>query len=130
MEEDRLIRGLRRGEPEALEALIRQYAGYAAAVAGLSRWDEDAQITVTLEELRISPLSLTFRVSYSAEVGIAEVGAGIEVIQKDGTSFVVNGGSGTVGPSFWQGFYAFKAPIPLDQIAYIQFGEHQILLPQ
>lgn len=34
MDEERLIRGLRRREPEALEALVRQYTAYGAAVAG------------------------------------------------------------------------------------------------
>ena len=93
---------------------------------------------VTLEELKLSPLSASFTLSYPAEGSWPFTQFEIELVCRDGSSIVVDGGNGfsDFGPDgqggrdYFYGVHAFDAPIPLDQIDHIQFGAYKLLLPE
>lgn len=99
--------------------------------AGATRWDEETQCTLQLDELRITPLSAVFRISYP-DGGAPQFPpeAGIEVVLTDGTVLTVLYGMGTSGAQGCNGSYAFDTPVPLEDIAYIRFGNYKLTLPQ
>lgn len=105
---------------------------------GAERWDPERERMVTLEELKLSPLSASFTLSYPAEGSWPFTQFEIELVCRDGSSIVVDGGNGfsDFGPDgqggrdYFYGVHAFDAPIPLDQIDHIQFGAYKLLLPE
>lgn len=103
--------------------------------AGATRWDTESETNVTLESLTVSPLSLSFTLSYPADAG-PFVHYQFEIVCKDGSAVAINGanGFGDPGPdgtgvlNYFYGVSAFDIPIPLDRIDHIQFGDYSLAL--
>lgn len=94
--------------------------------AGLTWSDEEYGYTSTLENLTLSPLSLTF--SYSATEPnnnriVPYVGP-LEVVLKDGSTVAISETAGMEGMEY----YVFAAPLDLSQVDYVKYGNHQISL--
>ena len=92
--------------------------------AGLTWTDEEYGYTSTLENLTLSPLSLTF--SYSATEPnnnriVPYVGP-LEVVLKDGSTVAISESAGMEGMEY----YVFAAPLDLSQVDYVKYGNHQI----
>ena len=92
--------------------------------AGLTWTDEEYGYTSTLENLTLSPLSLTF--SYSATEPnnnriVPYVGP-LEVVLKDGSTVAISETAGMEGMEY----YVFAAPLDLSQVDYVKYGNHQI----
>lgn len=97
-----------------------------------TRWNEEAQVTMRLDELRISPLSVLYRIScpYETPAQGTYLEAGIEVVLTDGSVITINVGQGTFDSRYAEAVYAFDSPVPLEQIDFIRFGECELTLPE
>lgn len=104
--------------------------------AGATRLDTETQAMVTLESLTLSPLSVSFTLSYPLDAGTF-VHYELVLVCKDGSAVTINGanGYGDPGPDgpggqdYFYGVSAFDIPIPLERIDHIQFGDCSIFLP-
>ena len=104
--------------------------------AGAVRLDTETQAMVTLESLTLSPLSVSFTLSYPPDAG-PFVHYELVLVCKDGSTVTINGanGYGDPGPDgpggrdYFYGVSAFDIPIPLERIDHIQFGDCSIFLP-
>ena len=104
--------------------------------AGAAHPDTETQAVVTLESLTLSPLSVSFSLSYPADAG-PFVHYELVLVCKDGSTVTINGANGYAAPGpdgpggrdYFYGVRAFDIPIPLERIDHIQFGDCSILLP-
>ncbi|MGM9587212.1 MAG: DUF4179 domain-containing protein [Candidatus Limivicinus sp.] len=100
--------------------------------AGITTVCPDTGYTVRLDRMSISPLCLSREYSYEeyqAAPGMPDApGPGYTaVVMKDGSEAEIVGvGMGTSGKTAAKGYYYFAAPIDIDQVAYIQWGDVQI----
>ena len=105
--------------------------------AGAVRLDAETQTAVTMESLTLSPLSVSFILSYPSDAG-PFVHYELTFVCKDGSAVTINGanGYGDPGPDgpggrdYFYGVSAFDIPIPLERIDHIQFGDCSIFLPE
>jgi len=105
--------------------------------AGAARLDTETQAMVTLESLTLSPLSVSFTLSYPPNADHF-VHYELTLVCKDGSAVTINGanGYGDPGPDgpggqdYFYGVSAYDIPIPLEQIDHIHFGDHSIFLSE
>lgn len=98
-------------------------------VAGLTWTDETYGFTITLEEMTLTPLSLTARYTATQPNDPrVEPGAGpLEVVLKDGRAVTALKGSAPDGNGC--AVQVFDAPLDLEQVACVRWGGYQIQLP-
>lgn len=107
------------GEPRAV---------VEADTAGAVWYDETHQNTLVLEKLSFSSLSLTYRIHYDTPESATLADTGIRLVLADGTEIPVDGGSGTAGGTFMEGTTYFDAPVPLEQVDHVLFGDIRVEL--
>lgn len=98
-------------------------------VAGLTWTDETYGFTITLEEMILTPLSLTARYTATQPNDPrVEPGAGpLEVVLKDGSTVsALNKGTPDMNGCAVQ---VFDTPLDLEQVACVRWGGYQIQLP-
>lgn len=106
-------------------------------VEGLTR-EDPVFGTITLQQVELSPLSMTCKYSYEQDgmederLVLPSLNPGLSVVLQDGTVLEPNQGTGSSTPAECtsEGYLLFSSPVDLDQVAYIQFGDHQIPLPE
>lgn len=99
-------------------------------VAGLTWTNETYGFTVTLEEMTLTPLSLTaWYTATQPNDPRVEPGAGpLEVVLKDGSTVsALNNGTPDMNGCAVQ---VFDTPLDLEQVAYVRCGGHRITLPE
>lgn len=105
---------------------------------GAVRWDGETRRMVTLETLTLSPLSTAFTLTYPSdpEAPTPFVHFALELVFRDGSSLVVDSANGQGGPvpdtpglARFTGVDSFDAPLDLNQLDHIQFGEYRLELP-
>ena len=93
-------------------------------------WEDTAnQNTLTLDYLRISPLGVTYRIACTDAMKVPMDDVGIDLLLDDGTLLSLGMGNGTFGPDYLESTWTFDAPIPLDRIDAILFGNQTLTLP-
>ena len=107
------------GEPRAV---------VEADTAGAVWYDETHQNTLVLEKLSFSSLSLTYRMHYDTPESATLADTGIRLVLADGTEIPVDGGSGTAGGTFMEGTTYFDAPVPLERVDHVLFGDIRVEL--
>ena len=107
------------GEPRAV---------VEADTAGAVWYDETHQNTLVLEKLSFSSLSLTYRIHYDTPESATLADTGIRLVLADGTEIPVDGGSGTAGGTFMEGTTYFDAPVPLERVDHVLFGDIRVEL--
>ena len=107
------------GEPRAV---------VEADTAGAVWYDETHQNTLVLEKLSFSSLSLTYRIHYDTPESATLADTGIRLVLADGTENPVDGGSGTAGGTFMEGTTYFDAPVPLERVDQVLFGDIRVEL--
>ena len=96
--------------------------------AGAVWYDETHQNTLVLEKLSFSSLSLTYRIHYDTPESATLADTGIRLVLADGTEIPVDGGSGTAGGTFMEGTTYFDAPVPLERVDHVLFGDIRVEL--
>ena len=91
-------------------------------------YDETHQNTLVLEKLSFSSLSLTYRMHYDTPESATLADTGIRLVLADGTEIPVDGGSGTAGGTFMEGTTYFDAPVPLERVDHVLFGDIRVEL--
>ena len=91
-------------------------------------YDETHQNTLVLEKLSFSSLSLTYRIHYDTPESATLADTGIRLVLADGTEIPVDGGSGTAGGTFMEGTTYFDAPVPLERVDHVLFGDIRVEL--
>ena len=99
-----------------------------ADTAGAVWYDETHQNTLVLEKLSFSSLSLTYRMHYDTPESATLADTGIRLVLADGTEIPVDGGSGTAGGTFMEGTTYFDAPVPLERVDHVLFGDIRVEL--
>ena len=107
------------GEPRAV---------VEADTAGAVWYDETHQNTLVLEKLSFSSLSLTYRIHYDTPESATLADTGIRLVLADGTEIPVDGGSGTAGGTSMEGTTYFDAPVPLERVDHVLFGDIRVEL--
>ena len=107
------------GEPRAV---------VEADTAGAVWYDETHQNTLVLEKLSFSSLSLPYRIHYDTPESATLADTGIRLVLADGTEIPVDGGSGTAGGTFMEGTTYFDAPVPLERVDHVLFGDIRVEL--
>ena len=107
------------GEPRAV---------VEADTAGAVWYDETHQNTLVLEKLSFSSLSLIYRMHYDTPESATLADTGIRLVLADGTEIPVDGGSGTAGGTFMEGTTYFDAPVPLERVDHVLFGDIRVEL--
>ena len=102
---------------------------------GLQWHSEAYHYTSTLEEMTISPLSLyvKYHADQPDDPSIGTAPGPISVLLRDGTVLSresMNQGPGGGDGNDFEEVYVFAAPLDLNEVECIQFGEHQIRLPE
>lgn len=98
--------------------------------AGLTRTDETYDFTVALEELILTPLSLTARYTATQpnDPRVWPSVGPLEVVLKDGSTVTaLKRGAPDMNGCAVQ---VFDEPLDLEQVAYVQYGTHRIELPE
>jgi len=100
-----------------------------ADVAGLSAWCSGAGSQVTLQSMTLSPLGIRYLYTADMPENSTQYPYGeFEIVMKDGTRFQTRRSGVGIDPD--TGAYGSSAQfyeyIPLEDIAYILFGEHKI----
>lgn len=111
-----------------LEILGEPRAVVEADTAGAVWYDETHQNTLVLEKLSFSSLSLTYRMHYDTPESATLADTGIRLVLADGTEIPVDGGSGTAGGTFMEGTTYFDAPVPLERVDHVLFGDIRVEL--
>lgn len=92
-------------------------------------------VTNTVEEMSLSPLSLSYRYTTTLPKDNSWIGAGlgpVEIILKDGTEIpCVHGhdtdvGDSQAGTRELEGFIVFDQPLDLSQVDHLQYGDNKI----
>ena len=92
-------------------------------------------VTNTVEQMSLSPLSLSYRYTTTLPKDNSWIGAGlgpVELILKDGTEIpCVHGhdtdvGDSRTGTRELEGFIVFDQPLDLSQVDYVQYGDNKI----
>ena len=96
-------------------------------VAGVTVESEDCG-TMTLEYLRISPLGMRVRHSWSEPKEGVWPGAVLSVVMKDGSEVSLVNTVGSGGEDWSEEYGPFEAPINMDQVAAVRWGDAMIPL--
>ena len=98
-------------------------------VDGVVWEDTTNRNTLTLDYLRISPLGVTYRITCTDTMQVPMDDVGIDLLLDDGTLLSLGMGNGTFGPDYLESTWTFDAPIPLDRIDAVLFGNQALTLP-
>ena len=97
--------------------------------AGAVWHDEESQGTLTLEELSFSTLSLDYRITYDNPEAVNLSDLGIRLVLANGSTVSVDCGTGFLTSDSIQGTTYFDAPVPLEQVDHVLFGDVRLELP-
>lgn len=97
--------------------------------AGAVWHDEAGQGTLTLEELSFSSLSLDYCITYDNPEAVDLTDLGIYLVLTDGGRVSVDCGTGFPASGSIQGTSYFDAPVPLEQVDHVLFGDIRLELP-
>lgn len=81
--------------------------------------------TVTMRELKLSPLSMAWSCTYSGISAEYFPGLKFRIVMKDGTSFLF-GGISSYHEHVAEGIYYFTTPVDLSQVDYILLGDPEL----
>lgn len=85
----------------------------------------------TVARLSISPLSAEWAINYTISDDSFSVSLYMQIVMKDGSSPVLNYGTGHQYQGYRDGKYIFDVPIDLDEIDYVLIGgKHKIYLTE
>ncbi len=84
--------------------------------------------TMTMEYLRLSPLGMRIRHSWSAPKEGIYPGAPLSVVMKDGSEVALENTVGTCGENWNEEYGPFEAPIDLEKAAAVRWGTAEIPL--
>lgn len=96
--------------------------------AGAVWHDEAGQGTLTLERLSFSSLSLDYRITYDNMEAVDLYDLGIYLVLDDGSRVSVDCGTGFLTSGYIQGTTYFDAPVPLERVDHILFGDIRVEL--
>lgn len=96
-------------------------------VAGMTVEDADCG-TMTMEYLRLSPLGMRIRHSWSEPKEGILPGATLSVVMEDGSQVFLENTVGSGGDNWNEEYGPFETPIDLSRVAYIQWGDARIPL--
>ena len=88
-------------------------------------WDD---MSITLENMNISPLSLEVSYKYispDAENVMPAPGT-VQIVMKDGSIVTTDIGNGSDSSSESRAIYIFAAPVDINSVDYVQFGNQEI----
>lgn len=97
--------------------------------AGAVWYDEVSQGTLALEELSFSSLSLDYRITYDNREAVDLSDLGICLVLTDGSRVSVDCGTGFLTSDSIQGTAYFDAPVPLERVDHVLFGNVRLELP-
>ena len=97
--------------------------------AGAVWHDEESQGTLALEALSFSSLSLDYRITYDNPEAVNLSDLGIRLVLADGSRVSVDCGTGFLTSDSIQGTTYFDAPVPLEQVDHVLFGDIRLELP-
>ena len=100
----------------------------AVDTAGAVRHDAAGQGDLTLEELSFSSLSLDYRITYDNPEAVDLSDLGIYLVLTDGSRVSVDCGTGFPASGSIQGTTYFDAPVPLEQVDHVLFGDIRLEL--
>lgn len=88
---------------------------------------EEEGVSITLRAMRISPLALTYTCDFTSPDPNMVPGPGdIQIVMKDGSTVETLGGQGSFSDSYFAEQSIIQAPVDLEKVDYIQFGNQQI----
>ena len=96
--------------------------------AGAVWHDEAGQGTLTLERLSFSSLSLDYRITYDNMEAVDLYDLGIYLVLDDGSRVSVDCGTGFLTSGYIQGTTYFDAPVPLERVDHVLFGDIRVEL--
>lgn len=96
-------------------------------VAGVTVEDEDCG-TMTMEYLRLSPLGMRIRHSWSEPVEGILPGASLSVVMEDGSEVSLKDTVGSCGENWNEEYGPFEAPIDLSKAVAVRWGTAEIPL--
>lgn len=96
--------------------------------AGAVWHDEAGQGTLTLERLSFSSLSLDYRITYDNMEAVDLYDLGIYLVLDDGSRVSVDCGTGFLTSGYIQGTTYFDAPVPLERVNHVLFGDIRVEL--
>ena len=97
--------------------------------AGAVRRDEAGRGTLALEGLSFSSLSLDYRITYDNPEAVDLTDLGICLVLYDGGRVSVDCGTGFPASDYIQGTAYFDAPVPLERVDHVLFGDVRLELP-
>ena len=96
--------------------------------AGAVWHDEAGQGTLTLERLSFSSLSLDYRITYDNMEAVDLYDLGIYLVLDDGSRVSVDCGTGFLTSGYIQGTTYFDAPVLLERVDHVLFGDIRVEL--
>ena len=97
--------------------------------AGAVWYNEAGRGTLALEDLSFSSLSLDYRITYDNPEAVDLTDLGICLVLTDGGAVSVDCGTGFPASGYIQGTAYFDAPVPLERVDHVLFGDVRLELP-